>query len=177
MAMPMLRHLLMRSLRRAVAPTARPVAKSAFLKPSTPLRSFSATPAQNATLNQVLKGCRKPRRARHAVSPALAGGHDPQRKGVCIKVGITRPKKPNSGERKTARVRLTTGKTITAYIPGEGHNIQQHSVVLVRGGRAQDCPGVRYKLVRGALDLGGVTNRTNARSKYGTKKPKKASVS
>ena len=107
----------------------------------------------------------------------MAGGHDPQRKGVCIKVGITRPKKPNSGERKTARVRLTTGKTITAYVPGEGHNIQQHSVVLVRGGRAQDCPGVRYKLVRGALDLGGVTNRTNARSKYGTKKPKKASVS
>lgn len=123
------------------------------------------------------QGCRKPRRARHAVSPALAGGKDPQRKGVCIKVGITRPKKPNSGERKTARVRLTSGKTITAYIPGEGHNISQHSVVLVRGGRAQDCPGVRYKLVRGALDLGGVTNRTNARSKYGTKKPKKASVS
>ncbi|KAL1860507.1 hypothetical protein Daus18300_009139 [Diaporthe australafricana] len=176
MAMPMLRHLLMPSLRRAIVPAARPVAKSAFLKPSIPLRSFSSTPAQNATLNQVLKGCRKPRRARHAVSPALAGGHDPQRKGVCIKVGITRPKKPNSGERKTARVRLTTGKTITAYIPGEGHNIQQHSVVLVRGGRAQDCPGVRYKLVRGALDLGGVTNRTNARSKYGTKKPKKASI-
>jgi small subunit ribosomal protein S12 len=96
---------------------------------------------------------------------------------VCIKVGITRPKKPNSGERKTARVRLTSGKTVTAYIPGEGHNIQQHSVVLVRGGRAQDCPGVRYKLVRGALDLGGVTNRTNSRSKYGTKKPKKASLS
>lgn len=189
----------MPSLRRAIAPVARPVAQSAFLKPSTPLRSFSSTPVQNATLNQVLKvrsppwlgtlrlptrhtdnitqGCRKPRRARHAVSPALAGGHDPQRKGVCIKVGITRPKKPNSGERKTARVRLTTGKTITAYIPGEGHNIQQHSVVLVRGGRAQDCPGVRYKLVRGALDLGGVTNRTNSRSKYGTKKPKKASLS
>lgn len=127
--------------------------------------------------DRIPQGCRKPRRARHAVSPALAGGHDPQRKGVCIKVGITRPKKPNSGERKTARVRLTTGKTITAYIPGEGHNIQQHSVVLVRGGRAQDCPGVRYKLVRGALDLGGVTNRTNSRSKYGTKKPKKASLS
>lgn len=188
----------MPSLRRSIAPVARPVATPAFLTPSTPFRSFSSTPAQNATLNQVLKvrysliaralplsskltdcllqGCRKPRRARHAVSPALASGHDPQRKGVCIKVGITRPKKPNSGERKTARVRLTTGKTITAYIPGEGHNIQQHSVVLVRGGRAQDCPGVRYKLVRGALDLGGVTNRTNARSKYGTKKPKKASL-
>jgi small subunit ribosomal protein S12 len=75
------------------------------------------------------------------------------KKGVCVKVGITRPKKPNSGERKTARVRLSNGKMITAYIPGEGHNIQQHSVVLVRGGRAQDCPGVRYRLIRGALDL------------------------
>ena len=74
-------------------------------------------------------------------------------KGVCLKVGITRPKKPNSGERKTARVRLSTGRVVTAYIPGEGHNIQQHSVVLVRGGRSQDCPGVRYHLVRGALDL------------------------
>jgi small subunit ribosomal protein S12 len=79
-------------------------------------------------------------------------------KGVCLKVGITRPKKPNSGERKTARVRLSTGRQITAYIPGEGHNIQQHSVVLVRGGRSQDCPGVRYHLVRGALDLVSVTN-------------------
>ena len=77
----------------------------------------------------------------------------PQQKGVCLKVGITRPKKPNSGERKTARVRLSSGRMITAYIPGEGHNIQQHSVVLVRGGRSQDCPGVRYHLVRGALDL------------------------
>jgi len=74
-------------------------------------------------------------------------------KGVCVKVGVVRPKKPNSGERKTARVRLSTGRVITAFIPGEGHNIQQHSVVLVRGGRAQDCPGVRYKLVRGAMDL------------------------
>lgn len=77
----------------------------------------------------------------------------PQQKGVCLKVGITKPKKPNSGERKTARVRLSSGRMITAYIPGEGHNIQQHSVVLVRGGRTQDCPGVRYHLVRGALDL------------------------
>ncbi len=99
------------------------------------------------------QGCRKSQRARHAVSPALSSIHAPAKKGVCLKVGITRPKKPNSGERKTARVRLSTGRTITAYIPGEGHNIQQHSVVLVRGGRAQDCPGVRYRLVRGALDL------------------------
>jgi small subunit ribosomal protein S12 len=77
----------------------------------------------------------------------------PELKGVCLKVGITKPKKPNSAERKTARVRLSTGRVITAYISGEGHNIQQHSVVLVRGGRSQDCPGVRYHLVRGALDL------------------------
>lgn len=87
------------------------------------------------------------------MSPALAEKKCPFMKGVCVKVGITRPKKPNSGERKTARVRLSSGKVITAYIPGEGHNIQQHSVVLVRGGRSQDCPGVRYHLVRGALDL------------------------
>ncbi len=106
-----------------------------------------------ATLNQVLRGCRKPRRSRHTTSPALAETRAPMMKGVCIKVGITRPKKPNSGERKTARVRLSNGRMITAYIPGEGHNIQQHSVVLVRGGRTQDCPGVLYHLVRGALDL------------------------
>ncbi|KAI1264243.1 ribosomal protein S12 [Xylariaceae sp. FL1019] len=139
-------------------------------------RAFSSTPAPNATLNQVLRGCRKPQRARHAVSPALSDAKCPQQKGVCLKVGITRPKKPNSGERKTARVRLSSGRMITAYIPGEGHNIQQHSVVLVRGGRSQDCPGVRYHLVRGPLDLGGVSNRMTSRSKYGTKKPKKASV-
>ncbi|KAL1843191.1 hypothetical protein VTJ49DRAFT_2742 [Mycothermus thermophilus] len=139
-------------------------------------RAFSTTPSQSATLNQVLRGCRKPQRARHAVSPALSAIRAPALKGVCVKVGITKPKKPNSGERKTARVRLSTGKVITAYIPGEGHNIQQHSVVLVRGGRSQDCPGVRYHLVRGALDLGGVTHRATSRSKYGTKKPKKASV-
>jgi len=96
----------------------------------------------------------------------------PGMKGVCMRVGIVKPKKPNSAERKVARVRLSNGKEVTAYIPGEGHNIQQHSVVLVRGGRAQDCPGVKYKLVRGALDLGGVPNRITSRSKYGTKKPK-----
>ncbi|AEO66304.1 putative mitochondrial 37S ribosomal protein MRPS12 [Thermothielavioides terrestris NRRL 8126] len=145
--------------------------------PAAPIvRAFSSTAPQSATLNQVLRGCRKPQRARHAVSPALSAIKSPALKGVCIKVGITKPKKPNSGERKTARVRLSTGKVITAYIPGEGHNIQQHSVVLVRGGRSQDCPGVRYHLVRGALDLGGVASRMSSRSKYGTKKPKKASV-
>ncbi|KKA28897.1 hypothetical protein TD95_004153 [Thielaviopsis punctulata] len=151
-------------------------------------KSFSTTPVRPATIMQVLRGCRKGKRARHATSPALSSIDAPMKKGVCLKVGIVRPKKPNSGERKTARVRLSTGKVITAYIPGEGHNIQQHSVVLVRGGRSQDCPGVRYHLVRGALDLagymkcyadnkqGGVNNRMTSRSKYGAKKPKKATV-
>ena len=120
---------------------------------TTSIRTFSASPSHNATLNQVLRGCRKGKRARHAISPALASMHAPAQKGVCLKVGTVRPKKPNSGERKIARVRLSSGAQVTAYIPGEGHNIQQHSVVLVRGGRAQDCPGVRYKCVRGALDL------------------------
>ncbi|OAA69543.1 Ribosomal protein S12/S23 [Cordyceps fumosorosea ARSEF 2679] len=139
-------------------------------------RFFSATPPRAATLNQVLRGIRKGKRARHAVSPALANTHCPALKGVCLRVGVVRPKKPNSGERKTARVKLSTGALVTAYIPGEGHNIQQHSVVLVRGGRAQDCPGVRYHLVRGALDLAGVGTRATSRSKYGTKKPKKATI-
>ncbi|KAJ9151507.1 Ribosomal protein S12/S23 [Coniochaeta hoffmannii] len=168
MATPLFRSLMAAPLRQPL----KPFSISSLL----PQRSFSTTPVQSATLNQVLRGCRKPQRARHAVSPALSEILAPQRKGVCLKVGITRPKKPNSGERKTARVRLSTGRSITAYIPGEGHNIQQHSVVLVRGGRSQDCPGVRYHLVRGALDLGGVTSRQSSRSKYGTKKPKKASV-
>ncbi|OAQ68804.1 37S ribosomal protein S12 [Pochonia chlamydosporia 170] len=158
---------------------------SAVLKPSrftpifrsaSPSAAFSTTPARSATLNQVLRGIRKGKRARHAVSPALSNTNCPALKGVCLRVGVVRPKKPNSGERKTARVKLSSGAVVTAYIPGEGHNIQQHSVVLVRGGRAQDCPGVRYHLVRGALDLGGVANRTTSRSKYGTKKPKKATV-
>jgi len=126
------------------------------------------------TLNQVRTHRRQPKKARHAVSPALAAEKRPEMKGVCLKVGITKPKKPNSGQRKTAKVRLSSGRIISAYIPGEGHNVQQHSVVLVRGGRSQDCPGVRYHLVRGAFDLGGVPNRTNSRSKYGTKKPKTA---
>lgn len=115
--------------------------------------AFSTTAPRPATLNQVLRGTRKGKRARHAVSPALANTRCPALKGVCLRVGVVRPKKPNSGERKIARVKLSSGAVVTAYIPGEGHNIQQHSVVLVRGGRAQDCPGVRYHLVRGALDL------------------------
>lgn len=114
-------------------------------------RNFSSTSSVAATYNQVRRGCRKEQRARRGRSPALA--NRPEMKGVCLKTGITKPKKPNSGERKTARIRLSSGRVVTAYIPGEGHNVQQHSVVMVRGGRAQDCPGVKYHLVRGALDL------------------------
>ncbi|KAM3446498.1 hypothetical protein MY3296_009622 [Beauveria thailandica] len=154
----------------AAPPTASPILGA------TTAACFSTTVARPATLNQVLRGIRKGKRARHAVSPALANTRCPALKGVCLRVGVVRPKKPNSGERKTARVRLSSGAMVTAYIPGEGHNIQQHSVVLVRGGRAQDCPGVRYHLVRGALDLAGVGTRATSRSKYGTKKPKKATI-
>ena len=96
----------------------------------------------------------------------------PQKRGVCTRVYTTTPKKPNSAMRKVARVRLTNGTEINAYIPGEGHNLQEHSIVLVRGGRVKDLPGVRYHIVRGALDSGGVKDRTQGRSKYGVKKPK-----
>jgi small subunit ribosomal protein S12 len=97
----------------------------------------------------------------------------PQRRGVCTRVYTTTPKKPNSAMRKVARVRLTNGKEVNAYIPGEGHNLQEHSIVLVRGGRVKDLPGVRYHIVRGALDTAGVEGRTQRRSKYGAKRPKK----
>ncbi|KAI9729196.1 MAG: hypothetical protein M1834_007103 [Cirrosporium novae-zelandiae] len=137
-------------------------------------RTLSTTPPLSTTLNQVRRGCRVPQKARKPVSPALK--NRPEMKGVCLKVGMTKPKKPNSGERKTAKVKLSSGRVVTAYIMGEGHNVQQHSVVLVRGGRSQDCPGVRYHLVRGALDLGGVPNRITSRSKYGTRKPKAAAT-
>ncbi|KAI1368077.1 ribosomal protein S12 [Xylaria arbuscula] len=176
MAAPILRSLWPSAARRPIIAALASTTKTATLSSQLASRTFSTTPAANATLNQVLRGCRKPQRARHATSPALSDALCPQQKGVCLKVGVTRPKKPNSGERKTARIRLSSGRMITAYIPGEGHNIQQHSVVLVRGGRSQDCPGVRYHLVRGALDLAGVSSRMSSRSKYGTKKPKKASV-
>lgn len=137
-------------------------------------RPFSSTLSRNATLNQVRCKGRNTQKARRPGSPATVGR--PQLKGVCLKVGITKPKKPNSGQRKTAKVRLSSGKVISAYIPGIGHNVQQHSVVIVRGGRSQDCPGVRYHLVRGIADLGGVVGRIRARSKYGAKKPKAAVV-
>jgi small subunit ribosomal protein S12 len=104
-------------------------------------------------------------------SPALDAS--PQKRGVCTRVYTTTPKKPNSAMRKVARVRLTNGKEVNVYIPGEGHNLQEHSIVLIRGGRVKDLPGVRYHIIRGALDTAGVNNRKQGRSKYGTKRPKK----
>ena len=100
----------------------------------------------------------------------------PQRRGVCVRVYTTTPKKPNSAMRKVARVRLTNGKEVNAYIPGEGHNLQEHSIVLIRGGRVKDLPGVRYHLIRGALDASGVDGRKQGRSKYGAKRPKPGAV-
>ena len=105
-------------------------------------------------------------------SKSRALDSSPQRRGVCVRVYTTTPKKPNSAMRKVARVRLTNSKEVNAYIPGEGHNLQEHSIVLVRGGRVKDLPGVRYDIVRGALDTAAVSGRTQRRSKYGTKKPK-----
>lgn len=121
------------------------------------------------TINQLIRKPREPRVARNKV-PALKAC--PQRRGVCTRVTTTTPKKPNSALRKIARVRLTSGFEVTAYIPGEGHNLQEHSVVLIRGGRVKDLPGVRYHIVRGALDTQGVKDRKKSRSKYGTKRPK-----
>ena len=121
------------------------------------------------TINQLVRKGRK-QITHKSSSPALE--RSPQKRGVCTRVSTTTPKKPNSALRKIARVRLTNGIEATAYIPGIGHNLQEHSVVLVRGGRVKDLPGVRYHLVRGALDAAGVENRSQGRSKYGTKKPK-----
>ena len=123
-----------------------------------------------ATVNQLVRKPRKRKISKTDV-PALKGS--PQRRGVCTRVYTTTPKKPNSAMRKVARVRLTNGKEVNAYIPGEGHNLQEHSIVLVRGGRVKDLPGVRYHIVRGALDTAGVEGRLQRRSKYGGKKPKK----
>ena len=121
------------------------------------------------TIQQLIRIGRKPA-VKKSKSPALRGS--PQRRGVCVRVSTTTPKKPNSALRKVARVRLTTGIEVTAYIPGEGHNLQEHSIVLVRGGRVRDLPGVRYHIVRGALDCLGVEGRKQGRSKYGAKKGK-----
>jgi small subunit ribosomal protein S12 len=135
------------------------------------------------TINQLI---RKPRRnkPKKSKSPALlstlntlknvpVGLHCPQKRGVCLKVTTMTPKKPNSALRKIARVRLTNGIEVTAYIPGEGHNLQEHSVVMIRGGRVKDLPGVRYHIIRGKLDTQGVQNRKQSRSVYGAKRPKK----
>ncbi len=121
------------------------------------------------TINQLV---RQGRYAAQKKSNAPALKNNPQRRGVCTRVYTTTPKKPNSALRKVARVKLTNGIEVTTYIPGIGHNLQEHSVVLVRGGRVKDLPGVRYHLVRGTLDAAGVANRNQSRSKYGTKRPK-----
>jgi small subunit ribosomal protein S12 len=121
------------------------------------------------TISQLVKTGRD--KVKHkTASPALKGC--PQRRGVCVRVYTTTPKKPNSALRKVARVRLTNGMEVTTYIPGEGHNLQEHSVVLIRGGRVKDLPGVRYHIIRGTLDTAGVANRRQSRSKYGAKRPK-----
>ena len=119
------------------------------------------------TVNQLIRKGRKSKPAK-TKTPALAGA--PQKRGVCTRVSTTTPKKPNSALRKIARVRLTNGLEVGTYIPGEGHNLQEHSVVLVRGGRVKDLPGVRYKVVRGTLDAAGVSDRKKARSQYGVKR-------
>ena len=121
------------------------------------------------TINQLVRSQREKRKTR-SKSPALVGC--PQKRGVCTRVYTQTPKKPNSALRKVARVRLTTGMEVTSYIPGVGHNLQEHSVVLIRGGRVKDLPGCRYHIVRGKLETHGVANRKQSRSKYGAKRPK-----
>ncbi|EAU86250.2 ribosomal protein S12 [Coprinopsis cinerea okayama7 len=151
--------------RRALLPT--PTVAAAFQQRC----AFHATPSAWRTMNQSMRNKRKPKKSLESKSPLLE--NCPQRKGVVTRLIIAKPKKPNSAKRKVARVKLTTGKSLMAYIQGEGHNLQEHSVVLVRGGRTKDLPGVGYKLVRGALDFAGVVGRATSRSKYGVKKPKK----
>ena len=122
------------------------------------------------TINQLVRECRG---AKHRKSKSPALNSCPQKRGVCTRVYTTTPKKPNSALRKVARVRLSNGMEVTSYIPGVGHNLQEHSIVLIRGGRVQDLPGVRYHIVRGSLDTTGVANRKKSRSKYGAKRAKK----
>jgi small subunit ribosomal protein S12 len=121
------------------------------------------------TINQLVRAGRRDVKTKEK-APALRG--NPQKRGVCTRVYTTTPKKPNSALRKVARVRLTNGFEVTAYIPGEGHNLQEHSIVLIRGGRVKDLPGVRYHIIRGTLDAAGVNDRKQGRSKYGAKRPK-----
>jgi small subunit ribosomal protein S12 len=125
------------------------------------------------TINQLIRHGRKPLKALDK-APALK--KNPQKRGVCTRVYTTTPKKPNSALRKVARIRLTNGFEVTAYIPGEGHNLQEHSIVLIRGGRVKDLPGVRYHVIRGTLDTSGVSDRRQSRSKYGAKRPKGGSA-
>ena len=125
------------------------------------------------TINQLIRKPRQPKAVRDKV-PALE--ECPQKRGVCTRVSTTTPKKPNSALRKIARIRLTNGFEVTGYIPGEGHNLQEHSVVMIRGGRVKDLPGVKYHIVRGVLDTSGVEGRNQRRSKYGTKRPKAGAV-
>ncbi|KOS13050.1 30s ribosomal protein s12 [Malassezia pachydermatis] len=171
---PVMRGAAQRVLASVRAPwSAVSVPVSTYMRPASHLhgaRPLSTTSTLQVTLQQAMRGARRPHRPPVNRVPALEGC--PFVKGVCTKIFTTKPKKPNSAIRKMARVRLTNGRTVTAYIPGEGHNLQEHSVVLMRGGRVQDVPGVRYTLVRGALDFGGVVGRTTSRSKYGAKKPK-----
>jgi len=126
------------------------------------------------TINQLVRKAREPMHNR-SKTPALKG--NPQKRGVCTRVYTTTPKKPNSALRKVCKVRLTGGSEVTCYIPGEGHNLQEHSIVLVRGGRVKDLPGVRYHIVRGVLDTIGVEGRRQARSQYGVKRPKPGAAS
>ena len=121
------------------------------------------------TINQLCKKIRQPRKK---LNRSSALQKSPQKKGVCVKVFTRTPKKPNSALRKVARIRLTNGFEVTSYIPGEGHNLQEHSVVMIRGGRVKDLPGVRYHIIRGTLDTQGVSDRRQRRSKYGSKRPK-----
>src|SRR6266478_5849697 len=123
------------------------------------------------TVNQLVRQGREAVRKK-SKTPAMESCH--QKRGVCIRVNTTTPKKPNSALRKVARVRLTNGFEVTAYIPGEGHNLQEHSIVMIRGGRVKDLPGVRYHIIRGTLDAAGVNERKQSRSKYGAKRPKEA---
>lgn len=159
------------TLARAALRSAQPAARAIY--PVLPRKFTTSTPL-TVTLQQAMRGARKQHRPHINRVPALEGC--PFVKGVCTKIFTAKPKKPNSAIRKLARVRLTNGRTVTAYIPGEGHNLQEHSVVLMRGGRVRDVPGVRYTLVRGALDFSGVVGRTTSRSKYGAKRPKAAAM-
>ena len=146
---------------------ARAFARAGFLHVTTLYRFLSSLGDSLPTVNQLIRKGRTSKREK-TKTPALQGA--PQRRGVCTRVSTMTPKKPNSALRKIARVRLTNGIEVGTYIPGEGHNLQEHSVVLVRGGRVKDLPGYRYKVIRAALDASGVADRKQARSKYGAKK-------